>query len=211
MPPPTRLTRRSAGGRTNFALLRQEDQIQYAQLLRSLKTGWTQELSKEFLEWFVMVGKEYTGDVNFNNAIQIIRADAISQIPAAFRPALQGLIDAPLTFTLTREEINVKSVRAKPLEPGYGYIRIRNFQERTGEDLAKALKDMYKQGDLKGLVLDLRDMWPDSIKAVGAMNDSTVIRILERIEMFLYRKAARIVTVTDAFKYTLTARELKLA
>ena len=51
------------------------------------------------LEWFVMVGKEYTGDVNFNNAIQIIRADAISQIPAAFRPALQGLIDAPLTFT----------------------------------------------------------------------------------------------------------------
>ena len=64
--------------------------------------------------------------------------------------------EAPLTFTLTREEINVKSVRAKMLEPGYGYIRIRQFQERTGEDLAKALKDMYKQGDLKGLVLDLR-------------------------------------------------------
>ena len=64
--------------------------------------------------------------------------------------------DAPLTFTLTREEINVKSVRAKMLEPGYGYIRIAQFQERTGEDLAKALKDLYKQGDLKGLVLDLR-------------------------------------------------------
>jgi carboxyl-terminal processing protease len=65
-------------------------------------------------------------------------------------------VDAPLTFTLTREEINVKSVRAKTLESGYGYIRVRNFQERTGEDLAKALKDLYKQGDLKGLVLDLR-------------------------------------------------------
>jgi hypothetical protein len=52
-------------------------------------------------------------------------------------------VDQPLTFTLTREEINVKSVRAKMLEPGYGYIRIRNFQERTGEDLAKALKDFY--------------------------------------------------------------------
>mgnify|MGYP006270194893 CR=1 FL=1 len=64
--------------------------------------------------------------------------------------------DAPLTFTLTREEINVKSVRAKMLEPGYGYVRIRNFQDRTGEDLAKSLKDLYKQGDLKGLVLDLR-------------------------------------------------------
>ncbi|HTQ01393.1 MAG TPA: S41 family peptidase, partial [Casimicrobiaceae bacterium] len=65
-------------------------------------------------------------------------------------------VDQPLVFTLVREEINVKSVRAKMLEPGYGYIRIRNFQERTGEDLAKALKDFYAKGDLKGLVLDVR-------------------------------------------------------
>jgi carboxyl-terminal processing protease len=62
----------------------------------------------------------------------------------------------PNLKTLTREEINVKSVRAKMLEPGYGYVRIRNFQERTGEDLAKALKDFYTKGDLKGLVLDVR-------------------------------------------------------
>ena len=64
--------------------------------------------------------------------------------------------DGLLTFTLTREEINVKSVTAKMVEPGYGYLRIRQFQDRTGEDVAKALKDMYKQGDLKGLVLDVR-------------------------------------------------------
>jgi carboxyl-terminal processing protease len=42
------------------------------------------------------------------------------------------------------------------LEPGYGYIRIRQFQERTGEDLAKAIKDLYKDGPLTGLVLDVR-------------------------------------------------------
>ncbi|NDP43447.1 MAG: S41 family peptidase [Aromatoleum sp.] len=65
-------------------------------------------------------------------------------------------VEQPLTFTLTREEINVKSVRAKMIEPGYGYVRVRNFQERTGEDLAKALKELYKQGELKGLVLDVR-------------------------------------------------------
>ena len=41
------------------------------------------------------------------------------------------------------------------LEPGYGYIRIRSFQERTGEE-DKAIKDFYKQGELKGLVLDVR-------------------------------------------------------
>ena len=65
-------------------------------------------------------------------------------------------VDVPLTFTLTREVINFKSVRAKMIEPGYGYLRVVQFQERTGEDMAKALKDLYKQGDLQGLVLDLR-------------------------------------------------------
>jgi glycosyltransferase involved in cell wall biosynthesis len=55
-------------------------------------------------------------------------------------------------------------------------------------------------------VFELRDMWPESIKAVGAMKDSAVIRVLERIEMFLYRKAARIVTVTHAFKDALIRR-----
>jgi carboxyl-terminal processing protease len=65
-------------------------------------------------------------------------------------------VDNLINVTLVREEINVKSVRAKMLEPGYGYVRVRNFQERTGEDLAKALRDFYKQGELKGLVLDVR-------------------------------------------------------
>jgi len=65
-------------------------------------------------------------------------------------------VDAPISFTLTREEINVKSVRAKMLQPGYGYIRVRGFQERTGEDVARAIKDLYKQGELQGLVLDVR-------------------------------------------------------
>jgi carboxyl-terminal processing protease len=65
-------------------------------------------------------------------------------------------VDAPLSFTLLREEINVKSVRAKMIEPGYGFIRVRGFQERTGEDLARAIKDLYKQGELRGLVLDVR-------------------------------------------------------
>jgi glycosyltransferase involved in cell wall biosynthesis len=55
-------------------------------------------------------------------------------------------------------------------------------------------------------VFELRDMWPESIKAVGAMKDSAMIRLLERVEMFLYRKAARIVTVTHAFKDTLIRR-----
>ena len=65
-------------------------------------------------------------------------------------------VDAPLTFNLTREIISFRSVRAKMIEPGYGYLRVVQFQEHTGEDVAKAVRDLYKQGELTGLVLDLR-------------------------------------------------------
>lgn len=55
-------------------------------------------------------------------------------------------------------------------------------------------------------VFELRDIWPESIKAVGAMEDSAVIRLLERVELFLYSKASLIVSVTHAFKTKLVER-----
>lgn len=63
----------------------------------------------------------------------------------------------PLTFTLVREEIQVQSVKSKIIEPGYGWIRVAQFQEQTGEDLVKHLNRLFKDGPLKGLVLDLRN------------------------------------------------------
>lgn len=55
-------------------------------------------------------------------------------------------------------------------------------------------------------VFEVRDLWPESIKAVGAMRDSLALRWLERLELFLYRRAARIVSVTHAFKDNLVRR-----
>lgn len=65
----------------------------------------------------------------------------------------------PLVFTLTRAVIQIKSVKYKLMEPGYGYIRITQFQDHTGEDLAKAIDTLTKQnkGALKGMILDLRN------------------------------------------------------
>src|SRR5205085_8325979 len=62
----------------------------------------------------------------------------------------------PLEFVVKRDVIKVKSVKAKMLEPGYGLIRVTQFQEHTGENLIAALNDMYKQsnGDMKGIILD---------------------------------------------------------
>lgn len=55
-------------------------------------------------------------------------------------------------------------------------------------------------------VFELRDLWPESIKAVGAMKESAAIRWLEKLELFLYRRAARIVSVTHSFRDTLMRR-----
>ena len=63
----------------------------------------------------------------------------------------------PLVFTLTRAVIKVKSVKSRMIEPGYAFIRITQFQEHTGENLAAALNKLAKQDELKGLVLDLRN------------------------------------------------------
>lgn len=65
----------------------------------------------------------------------------------------------PLTFTLARAVIKVQSVKSKLIESGYAFVRITQFQEHTGENLAAALEALVKQnqGALKGMVLDLRN------------------------------------------------------
>jgi carboxyl-terminal processing protease len=66
----------------------------------------------------------------------------------------------PLTFTLTRAVIKIKSVKHKLVEPHFGYVRVTQFQEHTGENLVAALNDLQEQNKgaaLKGLVLDLRN------------------------------------------------------
>ena len=63
----------------------------------------------------------------------------------------------PFEVTVVRDVIRVQSVKSKIIEPGYGYLRISQFQEHTGENLVKHLNELYKDGQLKGLVLDLRN------------------------------------------------------
>ncbi|HVJ12523.1 MAG TPA: S41 family peptidase [Burkholderiales bacterium] len=64
---------------------------------------------------------------------------------------------APVIITITRAVIRVQSVKSKMIEPGYAWIRVSQFQEATAEHLVKHLDGLFKQGQLKGLVLDLRN------------------------------------------------------
>ena len=66
--------------------------------------------------------------------------------------------DKPLLITIVRQEIKVQSVKGKMIEPGFGWIRVSQFQEPTVEDLAKKINQLYQQDPgMKGLVLDLRN------------------------------------------------------
>jgi carboxyl-terminal processing protease len=65
----------------------------------------------------------------------------------------------PMVITITRDVIKIKSVKHKLVEPDYGYVRITQFQEHTGENLINALVELQEknEGPIKGLVLDLRN------------------------------------------------------
>jgi carboxyl-terminal processing protease len=98
--------------------------------------------------------------------------------------------------TIVREEIKVVSVKGKPIEPGYGWVRLTQFQERTVEDMVKKLEDIYNQDpQLKGLVLDLRNDpggLLDAAVAVSAVflpEDVTVVSTNGQLEesKFVYK------------------------
>jgi len=79
----------------------------------------------------------------------------------------------PLTITLNREVIQIKSVKSKLLENGYGYIRVSQFQTHTGEDVLKAIQQLKKESKtpLQGIVLDLRNNPGGLLDSAVAVSD----------------------------------------
>ncbi len=80
----------------------------------------------------------------------------------------------PLQFTLKRSRVELHSVRSELLEPGFGYVRISQFSETTGDDLDSALKELRKHNGapLKGLVLDLRNNPGGVLEAAVSVSDT---------------------------------------
>jgi len=82
--------------------------------------------------------------------------------------------EKPLKITITRDTIKVLSVRSRTLEKGFGYLRISQFQSRTGENVVKAIEKLKKEnaGKLNGLVLDLRNNPGGVLKAAVDVSDA---------------------------------------
>lgn len=85
-------------------------------------------------------------------------------------------LSKPLIIEVTRAIIKVDSVKTKPLdEPGYGYVRISQFQVNTGNKLLEKIEQLKKeQGDLKGLILDLRNNPGGVLEAAVSVSDAFV-------------------------------------
>jgi carboxyl-terminal processing protease len=76
-----------------------------------------------------------------------------------------------LHFDLVRSNVQVHSVRSQLIEPGFGYVRIRHFSETTDKDLRSALSELRQSGELRGLVLDMRDNPGGVLDAAVAVSD----------------------------------------
>lgn len=94
--------------------------------------------------------------LSLTDAVNLMRGDKGSKVRLTI---IREGATQPLVKELRRDIIKVDSVRAELIEPGYGYLRISTFQSQTGKDVTNALAKLKQEnkGDLKGLVLDLRN------------------------------------------------------
>lgn len=95
-----------------------------------------------------------TDSLSLQEAVNLMRGEPGSQLRIS---VLRAGEESPREFTLTREVIRNESVKHEVLEPGYGYLRISQFQSRTPEQARRSLERMAREQPLEGLILDLRN------------------------------------------------------
>lgn len=108
------------------------------------------------MDRIVKIGNESTLNMGLNEAVQHLRGAPGSKVSVWLHRDGEGGWQGAKEFVLTRETIKVASVESRALDGGIGYVRLKQFQANTSADLDRALADLKKGGELKGLVLDLR-------------------------------------------------------
>jgi carboxyl-terminal processing protease len=102
----------------------------------------------------IKIDDKVTRGMSLGDAIKLMRGKPQTAIDLTL--ARKGEVQ-PIEVRIIRDIIRVQSVKAHMIEPGYGFVRISQFQDHTTEDLVKQIGELYKGGPLKGLVLDLRN------------------------------------------------------
>jgi carboxyl-terminal processing protease len=103
----------------------------------------------------IKIDGKSTKDITIQDAVKKLRGPKDTKVTITI---LREDFSKPKDFVLTRAVIKITSVKSRLLENGIGYCRIASFQERTGDDLKKAIQDLEaKANPLKGIILDLRN------------------------------------------------------
>jgi len=100
------------------------------------------------------IDDKFTKDLTITDAVKRMRGIKGTKVTLTI---MREGFEKTKEFVLERDIIQVKSVKFKVLDDGYGYVRLSQFQEKTDDDLEKALKSLQAEKPLKGLVLDLRN------------------------------------------------------
>lgn len=108
------------------------------------------------MDRIVNINDESTLNMPLSEAVNRLRGPPGSQVSIYVVREGDGGWTRPRRFDLTRAVIHIESVESRMLADGIGYIRIKNFQGNTHEDMRRALAQLHRQ-NLRGLVLDLRD------------------------------------------------------
>ena len=109
--------------------------------------------------------------MTLNDAVKIMRGKPGTEIVLTI---VREGVDKPIKISITRDIIKVRSVRSRMLEPGYGYLRISQFQSKTADSMVDAIEDLKKENDgpLNGLVLDLRNNPGGVLNGAVAVSDA---------------------------------------
>jgi carboxyl-terminal processing protease len=95
-----------------------------------------------------------TKDMSLVDAVKKMRGPKGTKVTITI---LREGVKEPLDIAVVREIIQVQSIKTSEIEPGLGYVRIRQFQERTAKDMEAGIDKLEKTGRFAGLVVDLRN------------------------------------------------------
>ncbi len=122
-------------------------------------------------DYIAKIGDDPVRGLSLKEAVDKMRGDPGSAVQLT---VLRKDAEKPLVFDLKRETINVASAKSRLLEPGYGYLRVSQFTTTTGKLMLDELKKVKKTGELRGLILDLRNNPGGVLNAAVDVSDAFI-------------------------------------
>ncbi len=102
----------------------------------------------------VRIDDKSTKGISIMDAVKKLRGPENSKVKIS---VMRKGLTQPQDYVINRAVINIRSVKNRSYEGNIGYIRVSSFQERTADDVKKALADLMKKGPIDGLVIDVRN------------------------------------------------------